>query len=624
MNIFSLLAISIMVIQLELGFSALRLDPRSPLNRSFFIICFLSCLWALGYAFMYPQVSPQSMFWYRVSALGWCILPAAVLVFMLHLADAMPRHKILVSGLIYLPGIIVLAKALSGTVLAYDFADGPWGAYEIQEPFDPFYILFSIHNLCCTAIGVLVVLYKARASHNRIKLRQARLIISGFVFSIAFALSANILVPFLEMRFPSIGVLGTIISLTTMRYVITHYKLMTLTPDIAVQEILEGLSDLVFLLDKNGRIIETNTQVTRLLNCRVDQLLHRDFSSLVQETDLLASTRQRTQTSGETGFSLYCILKGCNSLTLPVSLTWSNISDRFGEPTGSVIVAHDLRNIRLLEQEVRKSQQLMLQLEEERNKLHTRNQIIETELALARNIQKRLIPQKPPNGEIAVWYQPMDMVGGDFFDFVDFADGRTVGIFVSDVSGHGVPAAFITSMIKSAGLQMAPRLQNTAALLHYLNDFLISLTDENFVTAFYGIFDRVDRSFRYASAGHNEPYLISPAGNTVQILEDPNKGLPLAILTNKELKARQHQYAENQVFLESGSKILLYTDGLVETTSANDLKLAFGDSLIHDVIKEHGQKPAQSFVLRIKQALIDFHGSKNFDDDICLICLDVP
>lgn len=624
MNIFSMLAIAVMVIQFGLGFSAFRHDPRSPLNRSFLIICLSVCLWALGYAFMYPRASPESMFWYRIAALGWCVVPATILVFMLHLAEAMPRRRLMFLGLIHLPGGIVLAQALSGTLLAYDFADGPWGAYEIQDPSNPLYILFLVYNIGYIVTGVLIVRHKARASNNRVRIHQARLITSGFVFAIAFAVSANVLVPVFEPRFPAIGVLGTVVTGLLMWYVIDHYKLMTLTPDIAVREILGSLSDLVFLLDKSGRILETNAQAARLLGRRADQLVHSDFSSLVQEAEVLATTRHNALSHGGLGFTLRCTLRASDFSALPVSLAWSNIRDRFGEPAGSVVVAHDLRSVLLLEQEVASRKQLMRQLEEERNQLHIRNQIIETELALARSIQMRLIPEKPPIGEIATWYRPMDKVGGDFFDFVDFGDNRTFGIFVSDVSGHGVPAAFITSMIKSAVLQMAPRLPDTAALLHYLNDFLISQTNGNFVTAFYGIFDRTSRSFRYANAGHNEPYIISSCGGGTQSLVSSHKSLPLAVLANTELRARNRQYSENEVALESGSKLLLYTDGLVESTSAGDLMLAFGDSRIHDVIEHHGQEPVHSFVLRMTDSLIRFHGGENFDDDICLICLDVP
>ena len=89
-------------------------------------------------------------------------------------------------------------------------------------------------------------------------------------------------------------------------------------------------------------------------------------------------------------------------------------------------------------------------LESERNTLFERNRLIGRELEMARRIQQRLIPQDTPNERIAFLYRPMEEVGGDYFDFLQLSDGAKIGMFLSDVSGHGVPAAFITSMIKSS------------------------------------------------------------------------------------------------------------------------------------------------------------------------------
>ncbi|MEI7652004.1 MAG: DUF1501 domain-containing protein, partial [Verrucomicrobiota bacterium] len=89
----------------------------------------------------------------------------------------------------------------------------------------------------------------------------------------------------------------------------------------------------------------------------------------------------------------------------------------------------------------------------------------------------------------------MEEVGGDFYDFINFRDSEKIGIFISDVSGHGVPAAFITSMIKTTILQSGERKENPAELLTYINDLLHNQTGGNFITTFYGIFNSLDNSF---------------------------------------------------------------------------------------------------------------------------------
>ncbi len=149
------------------------------------------------------------------------------------------------------------------------------------------------------------------------------------------------------------------------------------------------------------------------------------------------------------------------------------------------------------------------ELEIERNKLKTRNEIMENELALARRIQEQLIPVQQPADFIYSLYKPMDQVGGDFYDFIRFRDSELIGIFLSDVSGHGVPAAFITSMVKTIIMQAGESKGNPAELLLNINTILYNQTDGNFVTVFYGIYNPADNSLLYSNAGHNPPMIIT-------------------------------------------------------------------------------------------------------------------
>ncbi|TFH42151.1 MAG: hypothetical protein E4G96_04045, partial [Chrysiogenales bacterium] len=144
-----------------------------------------------------------------------------------------------------------------------------------------------------------------------------------------------------------------------------------------------------------------------------------------------------------------------------------------------------------LEEKVRERTE---ELSHDRDILKDRNTIIENDLKLARRIQKQMIPQGSPYPWIHALYQPMEMVGGDFFDYFEFRNPSRIGIFVSDVSGHGMSAAFITSMVKTMTLQSGDVREDPASLLHYLNGLLHGKTAENFITAFYGVYDPDDRS----------------------------------------------------------------------------------------------------------------------------------
>lgn len=257
----------------------------------------------------------------------------------------------------------------------------------------------------------------------------------------------------------------------------------------------------------------------------------------------------------------------------------------------------------------------------DRGKLKGHNDLMEKELSLARTIQQKLIPSRSPGRHVYSLYKPMSQLGGDFFDFISFRDSNRLGIFVSDVSGHGVPAAFITSMVKSFIQQAGDIREHPRALMEFLNEQLYNQTAGNFVTAFYGIYDPSDRSFVYANAGHNPPYIISPAG--LNQMTSEKRGMPLSILHNDELVKLRKIFHENRIILEKPSRIILYTDGLVEAVNIQSDAGDFESMALAESFLEARDMPPNEFVAHIYSKLVEFRGSEIFDDDVCLICLDV-
>ena len=260
------------------------------------------------------------------------------------------------------------------------------------------------------------------------------------------------------------------------------------------------------------------------------------------------------------------------------------------------------------------------QIEVERNELYEKNQIIKHELALARKIQQHMIPQVQPNANIFSIYRPMEEVGGDFYDFTSMDSANLVGVFLSDVAGHGVPAAFITSMIKSMVSQSTHLAKNPAKLLSYLNESLVDQIDERFVTAFYGVMNIRDRSFVYANAGHNPPFVC--LDDKVMKLKFTKRHVPFGFISNKEMAKNGVAYRNYRVALPEGSKLVLYTDGLVEARSGLNDGTDFSDVIEEKMLKIRTRSPRE-FVEGLLRELIEFRGGEKFDDDICIICMDV-
>ena len=295
------------------------------------------------------------------------------------------------------------------------------------------------------------------------------------------------------------------------------------------------------------------------------------------------------------------------------------LSNRFANALSSV------ENIsEMLELKVRDR---TLELESERNKLQVKNELMRRDLEMARFIQKQFIPRKSPSPKIAFHYQPMELVGGDFFDFVQFSKNK-IGILVSDVSGHGVPAAFVTSMIKSYMLQFSEVINSPAEFLLNLNELLYNQTAGNFVTAFYCIFDPASGSITYSNAGHIMPMILSKNG--VRLMKTVFRGVPLAIFDNKTLISRREVYQNNTMELEKGEKLLLYTDGLCEAVNLFEKETIepeflsdFGTDKLFDVLQAGMEMSPEQLVNSIVDNLVSFRGGNTFDDDICIICMDI-
>ena len=186
------------------------------------------------------------------------------------------------------------------------------------------------------------------------------------------------------------------------------------------------------------------------------------------------------------------------------------------------------------------------------------------ELEIARQIQSAILPREVPRLkglDIAARHLPMTAVAGDFYDFL-VMDERTVGILVADVTGHGVPAALIASMLKSALAAQSGHAAEPARVLSGLNQALCGKFEEHFVTAGYLFLDTGKQMARYAGAGH-PPLLygsLDGRGRAVFREIDAN-GLLLGI-------SREAEYTAVELPFRPGDRCVLYTDGIVETKNA--------------------------------------------------------
>lgn len=240
---------------------------------------------------------------------------------------------------------------------------------------------------------------------------------------------------------------------------------------------------------------------------------------------------------------------------------------------------------------------------------------IESELQTARAIQSSLLPKSIPSVKglhIAVSYNPMSAVAGDFYQFLR-ADDSGIGILVADVTGHGVPAALIASMIKVAVQSVIPVASDPGRVLRELNRILTPELNGRLTSAAYLWIDTNERRARYSAAGHPELLQWSKERSALQRLEC--NGILFGVLADAEYSARD-------LALKTGDRFLLYTDGLVEPEDSRGE--AFGDHRLEELIRENQSRPAHELIERSLNALKKWHSSVGFqEDDITLVVVDI-
>ncbi len=193
---------------------------------------------------------------------------------------------------------------------------------------------------------------------------------------------------------------------------------------------------------------------------------------------------------------------------------------------------------------------------------------IDRELSIARQIQSSILPQSAAASgiaglSVAARYRPMTAVAGDFYDFLQI-DEQRLGVLVADVSGHGVPAALIASMVKVALAAQQDRADRPADVLTGMNQALCGRLGGQYVTAAYLFIDSRSGLIRYAAAGHPPMLCCSPPnGYAARVREIEKNGILLGFMDDA-------LYEETEQRLDSGDRLLLYTDGLIEASNAAD------------------------------------------------------
>lgn len=239
--------------------------------------------------------------------------------------------------------------------------------------------------------------------------------------------------------------------------------------------------------------------------------------------------------------------------------------------------------------------------------------LIDRELQLARQIQKTFLPEKLPKlpgYDLAAEWKTARQVGGDFYDVFELSPGK-FGLTIADVSDKGLPASLYMTVSRTLIRARALELESPARTLEKVNHILqLDSSEGFFVTVFYAILELETGKVTYCLAGHNPPWWLRPEQGELQMLS--KGGIALGMMDPINL-------VDQELVLEPGDGLVLYTDGITETFSPEGE--AFGDGLFKARLQSLLGETARGIVEGIGVSVDDFRAGRALDDDYTLLVI---
>jgi sigma-B regulation protein RsbU (phosphoserine phosphatase) len=393
-------------------------------------------------------------------------------------------------------------------------------------------------------------------------------------------------------------------------------------------DIFDHLVEGIFRTTVNGRYLLANVALARIYgydspvelmasitdiagNLYVEHGRREEFVRLMQENDTLSGFESRIYRKDG---SIIWISENCRA-----------VRDGQGKVLYYEGTVEDITERKRAEEQIRRATG---ELSRSREELRTKNSLMEESLRTAREIQLTMLPQQYPTFphraatedsafQFVHRYEPAESVSGDFFSISAISDTE-VGVFICDVTGHGVRAALVTAMIRALAEELKPLARDPGNFLRKLNFDLCSILKNTgspmLTTGFYAVADCETSKMRYANAGHPKPLLVRRSLGQVEPLANVGRSQPALGLFDDP------PYQTSETTLNRGDFLMLFTDGLYEVQGQNE-ELYSQERLMLDVKSFLNHPPGILFdeLLNVIRA---FAVNGEFDDDVCLVGMD--
>jgi phosphoserine phosphatase RsbU/P len=388
--------------------------------------------------------------------------------------------------------------------------------------------------------------------------------------------------------------------------------------------LVETMPQNVFRKDLQGRFTFANQQYCNHYHCKLEDILGKnDYDFFPKElAEKYERDDKRVMETGQT----YEITEEHHPFGQEkayVQVVKTPLYGADGKIIGLQGIFWDITEKIRAEEQIRKTG---AELARSREELRSKNAVMEENLRMAREVQLAMLLQQyptfprnvPPEQsafQFAHRYLPAESIGGDFFSVSTLSD-KEVGVFICDVTGHGVRSSLVTAMIRALVEELKPLANDPGMFLRKLNSDLFTILKNTgspmLTTAFYLVANWETRVMRFANAGHPKPLLVSRSENKIELLRNASgKSQPALGLFDDP------PYQTTEIMLAPNDLVMLFTDGLYEVQGPNE-ELYSQERLVVDA-SGRLQKPAGQLFDELLEAIRAFSIDHEFSDDVCLV-----
>lgn len=362
-------------------------------------------------------------------------------------------------------------------------------------------------------------------------------------------------------------------------------------------QIIKMMPDRVLSFNWDGDILMANEAAAKVADVPIEEVLGRnirDFKDTAQHNAPVFEKARQAMIRGEFEFVPEEKIMDGKGRIRTFQMHWIPYTDVYTDKKAVLEVATDISEIKRMESEL---------LEKRR---------LEHDLEIAKDIQSGLLPREQMNVheyDIAGWNQPADETGGDFFDWFELPDGRSM-VSIADVTGHGIGPALVASMCRAYMRAASHANVSVTTLLNNANALLSAdMPNGRFVTAATGILDAKNHTMTFLSAGHGPILFYSARDKSIDSYDADE--IPLGL--DDELvfgPAREFNF-------NLGDVLVLVTDGFFEWR--NEEEEEYGIQRLQEVIQGSAHLSAKEMISSLHAAVLNFVGNVKQADDLTAV-----